>query len=355
MLHEYCGNLHTHTRYSDGAGSHNDIALAAMKAGLDFVVVTDHNVYVRGLDGYRTQGANRILLLVGEEVHDQARDPQKNHLLVYETQQEVATHASDPQLLLDEVNAAGGIAFLAHPVDPAAPLFKQPDLSWVDWDVQGYVGIELWNFMSEFKSYLTSTPRALYYALQPEQVAQAPYPEAIRRWDHLLRKGKKIVAIGGSDAHAMRARMGPLNRELFPYEFHFRTINTHILTPEPLVGKTEPDRERIFNALRQGHCFIGHDLPASTKGFRFAASGDEGQAIMGDCIRSRFGVTLQAKSPQPAKIRLICNGQEVHTWERTEAAVLTVQDSGAYRIEVSIPFKGKLRGWIYSNPIYVTC
>ena len=73
MLHEYCGNLHTHTRYSDGAGSHNDIALAAMKAGLDFVVVTDHNVYVRGLDGYRTQGTNRVLLLVGEEVHDQAR------------------------------------------------------------------------------------------------------------------------------------------------------------------------------------------------------------------------------------------------------------------------------------------
>jgi hypothetical protein len=53
VAYEYVGNLHTHTNYSDGNGSHEDIALAAIKAGLDFVIVTDHNVWVDGMDGYR--------------------------------------------------------------------------------------------------------------------------------------------------------------------------------------------------------------------------------------------------------------------------------------------------------------
>ena len=35
-----------HTPYSDGEGSHAQIAIAAQQAKLNFVVVTDHNVLV---------------------------------------------------------------------------------------------------------------------------------------------------------------------------------------------------------------------------------------------------------------------------------------------------------------------
>jgi len=28
---------------------------------------------------------------------------------------------------------SGGLAFLAHPVDPPAPSFREPDISWEDW------------------------------------------------------------------------------------------------------------------------------------------------------------------------------------------------------------------------------
>ena len=44
--HEYAGNMHMHTRYSDGTVWHADIAAAAIDAGLDFVIVTDHNIWV---------------------------------------------------------------------------------------------------------------------------------------------------------------------------------------------------------------------------------------------------------------------------------------------------------------------
>jgi hypothetical protein len=346
--------MHLHTRYSDGHVSHDDIALAAIETGIDFVVVTDHNIWVGGIDGYRTLGTKRVLLLVGEEVHDQLRNPQKNHLLIYETQTELSTLAKDPQALIDAVNKAGGLAFIAHPYDPEAPAFNEPDLSWVDWEVDGYIGLELWNFMSEFKSLLKSFPKALYYVFNPTQIASGPFNEVLTQWDSLLASGKRVVAIGGADAHAIPVSLGPIKRTLFPYDFHFRTVNTHILTEEPLIGDLEIDRARIFRALRKGHCFVGYDLPAPTKGFRFVGIGNDGQVLMGDSLRSNFGVTLQVKLPVRTTARLLRNGSEIIRWEHTEVGVFTAQDPGAYRVEAFIPYKGKMRGWIYSNPIYIT-
>ncbi len=103
---------------------------------MDAVIVTDHNVWVNGPAGYYNEGGKRVLLMVGEEIHDQARNPQKNHLLVFGAQREMATYAYDPQLLLDTVAKAGGLSFIAHPVDPAAPSVHEGDISWVDWNVQ---------------------------------------------------------------------------------------------------------------------------------------------------------------------------------------------------------------------------
>ena len=74
-MHEIIVNLHMHTRYSDGSGTHKDIAHAAMKTGVDVVIVTDHTVLVQGVEGYYRIHPRRVLLLVGEEIHDQDRDP----------------------------------------------------------------------------------------------------------------------------------------------------------------------------------------------------------------------------------------------------------------------------------------
>jgi hypothetical protein len=353
MTYEYVGNLHNHTTYSDGWGTHHDIALAALQAGLDFVVVTDHNVLVQGIDGYRHHDDRRVLMLAAEEIHDQARQPQKNHMLVYEVGEEIASAAPDPQALIDRVRTAGGLCFLAHPFDPEAPLFDEDDLSWVSWQVQGYTGLEIWNYMTEFKQYLTSWPRAIYYAYFPERIAKGPYPDAISRWDQLLAAGERIVAIGGADAHAMPVRKGPLRRVIFPYEFLYRAVNTHVLTEEPLSGDVQPDRELLFDAIRRGHCFVGYDLPAPTSGFRFTAHSDQGEAGMGDEIRSGFGVTLQIRTPQPAHIRLLRDGELIEQWSGRSHGIITVQRSGAYRAEAYLEYKGEERTWIISNPIYV--
>lgn len=342
-----------HTPYSDGSGTHDQIAAAAMKSGLDAIIVTDHNVWVNGPEDYYQEGDRKVLLLVGEEIHDQARDPQKNHLLVFGAQRELATYAFDPQRLINAVNQANGLSFIAHPNDPASPAVGEGDISWIDWQVQGFTGLELWNGFSEFKSLLKTKLHAIYYAYNPRRIARGPLPQTLQKWDELLRSGKKVVAVGGSDAHALDIRMGPLRRTIFPYEFHFRCINNHLLLPRPLNGDALEDGNLILEALRRGSLFIGYDLPAPTRGFRFTAHGSEQIAGMGDELSSKGGVTFQIKLPMRTECRLIKDGKPLKTWTRRDQCTHITTDPGIYRVEAFIYYKGMRRGWIYSNPIYV--
>ncbi|HEX9011893.1 MAG TPA: CehA/McbA family metallohydrolase [Anaerolineaceae bacterium] len=352
-MNEIAVSLHMHTWYSDGHGSHMDIVRAALKTGLDAVIVTDHNVLVHGLEGYYQEGGRRLLLLVGEELHDRTRIPQKNHLLVFGAGRELSAYAGDPQRLIDQARSSGGLAFIAHPIDPAMPAFGEDDISWEDWRVTGYTGIELWNSYSEIKTVAHSVPEAVFYAFFPSRLAHNPIPATIQRWDELLCAGKKVVAIGGADAHAIPKSLGPLHKIVFPYTYHFRAINTHLQLEKPLSGDIHTDRKLVYQALQSGHAFVGYDLPAPTRGFRFTAQGRGGTAWMGDEIPGQGGITLQVHLPSRAECRLIKNGKLLKTWTNRENCTHMTSEPGIYRVEAFREAFGRRRGWIFSNPIYV--
>ncbi len=355
-FHELLANMHMHTPYSDGEWYHAQIAEAAMSAGLDALIITDHNVWVKGPERYYEKDGKRLLLLVGEEVHDQVRDPQKNHLLVYGADSELARYAPDPQGLLEAARERGGLTFLAHPHDPEAPLFHEPALDWVNWEVTGFTGLELWNYMAEFKGLLTSRANAIRYAFNPEYGIRGPFPQTLAKWDELTAQGRRVVAIGNADAHGTEYRLGGLRRVVFPYEFLFRSVNTHILAETPPTRDLAADKRLLLNALAQGHCFVGYDYPAPTRGFRFSANFEGGLALMGDEIVNKSGVTLQIAAPaRAALLRLLCGGQEVKRWENQSHAthVVPERQAGVFRVEAYLQYQGQLRGWIYSNPIYV--
>jgi hypothetical protein len=151
----------------------------------------------------------------------------------------------------------------------------------------------------------------------------------------------------------MPVRKGPFRRVILPYEFLFRAVNTHVLTKEPLLGDAESDRRRLFHAIKNGRCFTANGLPANPRGFRYTAQGDGELASMGDTLRAEYGVTLQVKLPEKAHVTLIRHGERVQEWRDCENAVHTVTRPGAYRVEAHLPYAGELRGWVYSNPIYV--
>jgi hypothetical protein len=316
---ELVGNMHMHTPYSDGVKWHADIAADAIQAGLDFIIVTDHNVWVDGIEGYYENEEGRVLLLVGEEIHDMRRDPQANHFLVYGAEQELSPFARDPQKLINKTVESGGYGFLAHPFDPAAPSIGEDSLGWFDWDVDGYTGLEIWNFMSNFKGHLGGKVQSLRAAYGPEKVIIGPDKKTLQKWDELLASGKRVAAVGNSDAHGLTYKMGPLSRTIFPYDYLFRAVNTHILIKEE---------------------------------FRFTGQG-KNKGIMGDLIKFEAGATLQVLAPAQCRIVMIRNGEIVAGVENQLNLTHLPIEPGAYRAECYIDYLGQERTWILSNPIYI--
>jgi len=109
----------------------------------------------------------------------------------------------------------------------------------------------------------------------------------------------------------------------------------------------------VWQAFREGHAFIGYDLPRTSKGFRYKAHGKNKTVIMGDEISAKNGVTLQITLPNRAECHLIKDGKLLKRWQDRQICSHTTTVPGVYRVESHLYYKGKKRGWIYSNPIYV--
>jgi hypothetical protein len=351
---ELTGCFHMHTAYSDGELYHAELADAAARAGLDFIIVTDHNIYVSGVDRWIAYpGGRRVLVLAGEEIHHQDRIPQKNHLLVAGAQTELSRHARDPQALLDSVRSAGGAAFLAHPYDPAAPLVREEALGWVAWDAIGYSGLEIWNYMSEFKSLFHNRWEMIGYAFFPSLGIRGPNEQTLEQWDRLLAQGRRVAAVGGPDAHGHSYSLGPLRKQVFTYEYLFRAVRIHMLV-DSVSGDADADGRAIVAAMKTGRGWVAYDLPKSSKGFRYSAQGSTGVAGPGDALPFSAGIVLKGELPAPAEWRIIRAGAGIVGQGSGSRAVFSPVHPGAYRLEAYRRYRGRRVGWIFSNPIYLT-
>lgn len=364
-MHEVAGNLHIHTRYSDGEKWHREIADDAIAAGLDFIMITDHNVFVEGVEGYYETDKGRVLLLVGEEVHNVRRQPQASHFLAYGVERELSTYAADPQELIDQTRSAGGYGFLAHPHEKSLDIIHSDDLGWHDWDIEGFHGFEIWNYMSGFKNdvyrrlegirvknKLVRKLIGLWMAFHPERYVFGAEEETLALWDDFLARGARMAAVGNSDAHGTPMSLGPIHRVIYPYEFLFRAVNTHVLLDEPLSGDVAADKKRILDAVGAGRSFIGYDMPRSTRGFRFTVQAAQ-KGHMGSEMPLGIGATLQVAAPARCRIRVIRHGEVVAQVDSATNLTYIPTQPGAYRVECYIEYEKHERGWIYSNPIYL--
>lgn len=352
-MEELVINLHIHSVYSDGSWTHQKIAEAGIASGLDGLIITDHNVLVHHLDGYFHKNGKKILVIIGEEIHNKVQEPQKNHLITFGQSKELCNYAENPQQLINQVKKNGGLSFIAHPFEEPLPQVNETAITWEDWNVNGFTGIEIWNQLSELKNESKNWIQLLVNVFFPNGYGHGPHPLALKKWDDLILTGKKLTAVGGSDAHRLEMKKAFITRFIFPYQFHFKCVNNHVLIPQPLTGDYLIDRKLIINAFQQGNSFIGYDLPASTKGFRFYAQGRRNTAIMGEEIEMDSSITFQIKLPEVSECRLIHNGKVIKIWNDQEICTYISKSPGIYRVECYVQFLGKKRGWIFSNPIYV--
>lgn len=335
MLFEYCSAIHIHSTYSDGTGEVPEIVDAARAAGLDVIVLTDHNTLQPRADGWEGWHDD-LLLVVGEEVSGR-----HGHCLALGTSDQV-NHRQPPGGIVKEIVNQQGLAFLAHPHGVYRPLLKTRDHSWKDWSVNSYTGLELWSYMfdwvSEFKYY-----RFFRHYNNPRAHIRGPFSETVRTWDRLCQK-TQVVCIGGVDAHARRYPLLPF--VVFPYKDLFRTVRTRLLLPEPLSGSASEDIPRILRALREGHCFISYDGLRNGEGARFASA--DGALLMGDASTFNGPVELHVRLPAEADITVVRDGAALLNF-RGATCAFSADAPGVYRVQASLAGKP----WIYTNPIYL--
>jgi len=353
-MNEIILNAHIHTRYSDGMKTHREIADIAATHDLDAILITDHNVFPTGVGGYYKFGNKQILVVIGEEIHDTNRQPQKNHLLAFGIDKSYTKYAADPQSLINKITEDGGLTFLAHAYDPALPAFGDGNLSWVDWSVTGFSGIELWNNLSEIKVRNPNKLQAYFFAIFPSFISLEPPIQIREKWDQLLMYGAPLSAIGGSDAHTLPFKIGPFRIKVFPYDYHFRSINNHLLLEYALVGDAKKDQLSILNSLKAGRLFIANDQVFASRGFRCWIDKNNSNFQMGDKVPYQPDLVLKAILPAKADCYLLKNGKRIQAFRNSNKVIIPITSEGIYRLECYRRYRFRKRGWIFTNPFYLS-
>jgi hypothetical protein len=340
--------IHAHSVHSDGTGTVEQIAAQAARAGVDVVLLTDHDsLEARRRGGERYHG--RVLMCVGEEVSPKGG----NHYLAFGIDDEIDHDGLGPAEVVAAVAEAGGFGFLAHPFSQGSERFRRvgPGMPWDDLDAPGYTGIELWSFVTDTVEGLASVREIARFVARPERVVTGPPERNLRGWDTLLAR-RRVVAIGGVDAHQIGVRVGgrvPLR--LMSYRRSFSHLRTHVLLDRPRTGEPRADREAVYAALRAGRCYLAMDSFGRAQGFAFGARGAEAVPMGGESDWAQ-GQSLEASVPLPAELTLLRDGEpvaRVHGTGLEQAA----EQPGAYRLEARLRANGAWRTWILSNPVYL--
>jgi hypothetical protein len=320
-MHDLSCVVHLHSTHSDGTGTVPEIVSAGRRAGVDVILLTDHDTMAgRAEEGWHGD----VLLLVGEEVSPKGR----NHYLAFGLDEPIDHRGMDASDIVRAVSEAGGFGFAAHPFSKGSERFRQAPIPWTD--LSAIEGIEVWSFVTDVAEQIGSIPEAIRFLTRPERHVTGPPEENLREWDRLNAE-RRVVGIGGVDAHQIGRRI--LNRwviRLMGYARTFRQLRTHVLLEELPTGDLEHDRTQVYGALREGRSYIAVDHLAPPAGFAFWADPDG----------------VHARLPRPAELRLVRGGREV---ERTDRAELDhpVASPGSYRVEARL--EGRV--WILSNPL----
>ncbi|MCD6249037.1 MAG: PHP domain-containing protein [candidate division Zixibacteria bacterium] len=339
--YHYSGVVHIHTTESDGTKPIEEVIQIGCRSGLDFMMFSDHmslKHYEAGHEGIYGD----TLVVIGYE-HNDLDD--NNHFLIFNSPS-VYPYKSTAAEYVKAVCRDGAFGIVAHPIEHRSREGKYPPYPWLEWGVDEFNGLEIWNQMSEWMEKLTPWNK-LAMAFSPRKSMVGPTAEVLQIWDQLSLK-RQYVGVTGVDAHAFPVKVGPLTVVIFPYKVHFKALRTHIVLDEPLSSDFDTARRQLFKALAACRVFCSNLRWGDANEFVFRAIQGSKTAVSGDTLSEHEGVRLEINLPSRATIKLIGNGQEL-VRTTTESLEYSVGQPGLYRVEV---WKGR-RGWIFSNHIRI--
>jgi hypothetical protein len=345
------GAVHIHTVRSDGTGTMEEVAAAAARAGLTFIIVTDHGDATREPDApaYRSG----VLCLDAVEISTSG-----GHVVALGLPASSYPLAGEPRDVVADIHRLGGMAIAAHPGS------AKPALQWADWSPP-IDGLEWLNADSEWRDEGTfALARALLtYPLRRTATLGALLDRPVSvlaRWDDLLSR-RRVVGVAAADAHARLALEdgdygGSRALHVPSYEQMFRAFSI-ALPATTLTGDAAADAATVIAAIRGGRVFSVIDAIAAPASFAFTATASTASAVQGGALPAAMPATftVDSNAPADASIALIHGGRPIARATGRALRHTTGGESGAYRVEVTLP---RSPGdppvpWIVSNPIYV--
>jgi hypothetical protein len=203
------GDLHCHTLHSDGDSWPTDMLADAVRRGLDFLGVTDHNQVGHHMDYARVRGAYLPILLPGVEVttyHGHWNAWGTAEWWEFREPTEEATSRA-----MTAAAASGALVSINHP-KPFGP-------AWEYANATGYHCVEAWNGPWSRRN-----------------------EASLAWWEQQLRAGRRIPALGGSDTHRLKDGEHVGTPTTWAYVAADRTVGG------------------VLNAVRTGQSFISHDV-----------------------------------------------------------------------------------------------
>ena len=345
------GAIHVHTRRSDGTGTVDEIAAAASRAGLQFVIFTDHADGTRGFDTpvYRSG----VLCIDALEV-----STNNGHVVALGLPQTPYPLGGEAADVIEDVRRLGGISIAAHPDS------LRPSLRWSAWKAS-FDGLEWLNADSQWRDerwpLLGRSLLTYPFRRAPTLATLLDRPdELMTQWDALL-KERPVVAVAAADAHA---RLGPgedpyrrgLSLHVPSYEQVFRTMSVSI-PDRKLSGEAVDDARIVFEAIRNGRVYSSIDALATPALISFTASSGSHTVGIGDRLQPNGPVTLRVhtNAPEGATITLVSDGKPVANGGPSALEYEAQAVPATYRVEVNIPGAPGMAPvpWILTNPIYV--
>lgn len=333
----YRGDLHLHTGHSDGsckslAGAKVPCpvfltAEAAVRRGLDFIAITDHNTTshynaMRELAPY----FDTLLLIPGREVTTFT-----GHFNLLGTEEFLdfrlgSAGVPDVNTLLGRANALGGLVSINHGAAPTGE--NCMGCGWtpaVETDMRLVQAIE---------------------AVNGGGLKDGDDPRDRGFWEAQLNAGRRVTGVGGSDNHAPQQPVDEVGS---------------VGSPTTVVFAKELSTAAILEGIRAGHVFV--DLTGSKgRGMEVTAQAGAATAGMGDALMAADGTAvrfaLHVSGCEGAKVVLMVDGRPMGEAvavgaERDASTEMVWQSDGRrhwVRAEVRGP-EGRL--WLLGNPVYV--
>ena len=297
------GDFHTHTFGSDGVLSAAELGMHALRHGLDFIAITDHNQFV---DTASLPSFPGLTIIPGVEwTH---YDGHANFLGIEKPYDEPFFTNSLPETLtrFSSARQRGALIVINHPFDEGSG-FK------FDFNALPFDCLEIWN--------------------GPMRESNL---RALALWQNLLTAGHKIPMVGGSD-------------------YHRDNLFQILGGPTTCVYSLSHSGTDILSALKAGHAYL--IFSPLGPALRF----NSGEAMMGDSLswKPNVEVQIEVEGLLPGDVVRLVTAKGSYDLVRATAAgnlslSYPIATPGFARVEVLRSFLAGIPPLpaLISNPIY---